>query len=116
MHRTENLFNNAGMNAYASNLLSFGMIGITALLCCVLGSCLASLMVLGLEKNGSSRCYVWRIDMLTRKTLTRKLLFSEMTALDQDCFMGTDQMFVMQQTFLIKVTTEREQNRSLHGH
>lgn len=51
MHRTENLFNNAGMNAYASNLLSFGMIGITALLCCVLGSCLASLMVLGLEKK-----------------------------------------------------------------
>lgn len=44
VHRTKNLFNNAGRNAYASNLLSFGMIRITALLCCVLGSCLASLM------------------------------------------------------------------------
>lgn len=102
MHGTENLFNSAGRNAYASNLLSFGMIRITALLCFALGSCLASLMVLSLEKNGSLKCYLWSIGVPTRKILTSKLVFSEMTALDQDCSMETDQMYVMQQTFLIK--------------
>lgn len=49
VYGTENLFNNAGRNACVSNLLSFGMISIATLMCCVLGSCLASLMVLSLE-------------------------------------------------------------------
>lgn len=49
MHGTENLFNNAGRNACVSNLLSLGMISIARLMCSVLGSCLASLMILSLE-------------------------------------------------------------------
>ena len=48
MYGTENLFNNACRNSGVSNL-SFGMISTATLMCYVLGSCLASLMVLSLE-------------------------------------------------------------------
>lgn len=82
MHRTENLFNNAGRNAHVSNLLSFGLISIVTLMCCVLGSCLASLMALSLEIM-SPPDVIFGIDDLTKKLLIRKLVFHEMMVSDK---------------------------------
>lgn len=82
MHGTENLFNNADGNACVSNLLSFGLISIATLMCCVLGSCLASLMALSLEIM-SLPDVIFGIDDLSRKLLIRKLVFHEMIVSDK---------------------------------
>lgn len=82
MHETENLFNNAGRNACVFNLLSFGLISIATLMCCVLGSCIASLMALSLEIM-SLPGVIFGIDDLTKKILIRKLVFHEIIVSDK---------------------------------